>query len=87
MGDGTCDAVCDVAACNHDDGDCAEETSCAPGCPLTYVGDNSCDDTCFVAACNYDDGDCDVSSETISVSLLLDVVTYSQIVLLAALTR
>jgi len=65
LGDGVCDSVCNVAACNYDNGDCGTNTTtttpsgeCAPGCPDYYLGDSECDSACNVAACNYDNGDC-----------------------------
>jgi len=64
LGDDYCDEVCNVAACNYDNGDCGTNTTtttsgeCAPGCPDYYLGDSECDSACNVAACNYDNGDC-----------------------------
>jgi len=55
IGDGYCDAACNVAACSYDNGDC----NCAPGCWPSWIGDGYCDAACNVAACSYDNGDCD----------------------------
>ena len=54
IGDGRCDAECDVARCLHDKGDC--ENVCI--CPKAWLGDGSCDQVCNNTVCKYDGGDC-----------------------------
>ena len=63
VSDGECDAVCNVAACNLDGGDCANQPACSPGCRAHVLGDGHCDAPCDVAACNYDHGDCAIERD------------------------
>jgi len=59
LADGMCDSACNNAACNFDNGDCADTPPrCAPECPPNWLADGMCDENCNNAACNYDDGDC-----------------------------
>ena len=54
IGDGHCDADCDVPKCLHDKGDC--RNVCV--CPKAWLGDGSCDQKCNNTVCKYDGGDC-----------------------------
>jgi hypothetical protein len=61
-GDDYCDAACNVAACNWDDGDCDDDTT-TPTCSNIFcsssqLGDGTCDYFCSGPECNYDNGDC-----------------------------
>jgi hypothetical protein len=60
VGDGICQDVCHVAACNYDEDDCIYY--CVANCPWGWIGDGCCDSTCNVAACNYDNGYCNCGS-------------------------
>lgn len=44
IGDGRCDLVCNVTACDFDKGDCGAQ--CSPGCRPEMVGNGFCDDAC-----------------------------------------
>lgn len=68
MGDGFCDAHCEIEECQYDGGDCEMEESndvnddssdCSPGCPITWIGDGICDGLCQTDECEQDGGDCD----------------------------
>ncbi|MBN2343532.1 MAG: hypothetical protein JXX29_05035 [Deltaproteobacteria bacterium] len=56
IGDGECDDLCWLAACQWDGGDCGLE--CATGCPESYINDGYCDDACLNVNCSYDGDDC-----------------------------
>ena len=65
LGDGICDAGCNVESCEFDKGDCKDpttgepKTQCSEFCQERYIGDTWCDDECYIEACNWDGGDCD----------------------------
>ena len=77
LGDGYCDAACNVSQCAYDNGDClgphtrsrydpfprstAQSTACALGCMDAWLGDKYCDRTCNVPECGYDLTDCDLA--------------------------
>ena len=77
LGDGYCDAACNVSQCAFDNGDClgphprsrfepyarglAQTAACALGCMDAWLGDKYCDRTCNVPECGYDLTDCDLA--------------------------
>ena len=63
MGNGVCDANCNVTACYNDGGDCLTFTAvdCSPGCPISWIGDGICDTACQTPECSDDAGDCTTS--------------------------
>ena len=76
LGDGYCDAACNVSECAFDNGDClgpntrtrfdtytrsyAQSSACALGCMDAWLGDKYCDRTCNVPECGFDLTDCDL---------------------------
>ena len=82
IGDQICDDVCNVAAHNFDNGDCADdyagpeyggvgdgEEESEGDCPDDWIGDLICDDECNVAAHNFDNGDCCLPADEIDTSM------------------
>ena len=82
IGDQICDDVCNVAAHNFDNGDCADdyagpeyggvgdgEEESGGDCPDDWIGDLICDDECNVAAHNFDNGDCCLPADEIDTSM------------------
>lgn len=60
VGDGLCQAACNVTQCGYDDDDCIPtEDECAAGCPRSWQGDGICDAACRNADCGDDHGDCE----------------------------
>ena len=61
IGDGNCQADCNVTACFWDRGDCARSADaghCKADCKPDWISDGYCDDACFNEKCGWDGGDC-----------------------------
>jgi hypothetical protein len=76
IGDGYCDAACNVSSCNFDFPDCVNGSNvgrgsggsnaykvnpqCVQGCPDNWLGDKVCDMRCKNVECGWDAGDCGI---------------------------
>lgn len=63
IGNGICDAECNVAQCRYDEGDCEDtffllQYECSPSCFCNMLNDGRCDAVCNNVRCGLDLGDC-----------------------------